>query len=342
MTSTPPATRSVTALAVLVCVALTACGTPPAPAEPEPTTWRMTVTPGESSSWYAAAEHFAEVVEDRTDGRIRIDLFSGERLSAGDPAAGVEQLMSGTKDLSYNSTIIYAGIDPRFGAVNAPFRYTGYAEAEAGLDGPAQEAYRVMAAEFGIELLGFGESGFRQLTNNERPVRTPDDLAGIKVRIPGIGLFTDVFRELGANPTTMNFAEVFTSLQQGTIEGQENPIDVISSAGLAEVQQYLTVWNFVYDPLILGINKELFDGLDPGDQDLVREAAAETNELQIALNRERETRQQAEQLELMDTVVLAPDEIDRFRAAVDPLHDHYEQHVWGAELSGLLAPGTAR
>ncbi|MEQ3553719.1 DctP family TRAP transporter solute-binding subunit [Pseudonocardia nematodicida] len=329
-------------IAALSCLALAACGAtdPAAPPDPEHV-WDMTVTTGDSSTWYEAAEHFADTLTERSDGRIQVRLFTGERLSAGDPAAGVEQLMAGTKDLSYNSTIIYAGIDPRFGAINAPFRYPDHAAAEAAIESGAREAYEELSAEFGVEMLGFGESGFRQITNNVRPIRTPEDLAGIKIRIPGMGLFTDVFRDLGANPTTMNFAEVFTSLQQGTIEAQENPMDVISSAGLAEVQQHLTIWNFVYDPLILGMNKELFDSLDPADRDLVRSAAAEANELQIASNRALEDSQVAEQSELMETVELTPDEIAVFAEAVQPLYDAYAP-VWGPELDAAVDPGAGR
>ncbi|TCP53549.1 tripartite ATP-independent transporter DctP family solute receptor [Tamaricihabitans halophyticus] len=324
-------------IALLACLALAACGTSEADGGQRTYTWDMTVTVSNASTWYHAAEQFADKLAEDSNGRIQVRLFPNEQLSAGDPAAGVEQLMSGTKDLSYNSTIIYAGIDPRFGAINAPFRYTDYAEAEAAIEGGALDAYRQLSAEFGVELLGFGESGFRQITNNVRPIQSPEDLAGIKIRIPGIGLFTDVFRGMDANPTTMNFAEVFTSLQQGTIEGQENPMDVISSAGLAEVQEYMTVWNFVYDPLILGMNKELFDSLDPADQQIVRDAAAEANRKQIRENRSLEDSQIKEQSKLMNVTVLDRDQLAEFQRAMRPVYRDYES-VWGSELTAAVDP----
>lgn len=323
-------------VAVLACLTLGGCTAVDAATE-ETYSWTMTVTTGESSTWYKAAQRFADTLEERSGGRMKLDVFTNEQLSAGDPAAGVEQLMHGDKDFSYNSTIIYAGIDPRFGAINAPFLYRDYEEADRVIERSAREAYERLCAEHGVQMLGFGESGFRQVTNNVRPIRSPGDLAGIKIRIPGIGLFTDFFRDLSANPLTMNFSEVFTSLQQGTIEGQENPMDVISSAGLAEVQRYLTIWNYVYDPLVLGMNKEEFDALSEQDKRIVTEAAEEANEYQISSNRDNERTQVSEQAELMEVTELSDEQLAAFRKSVRPLYAEYQQ-VWGPELTRAVSP----
>lgn len=332
------ANTSVPGIALAGCLALTACGAGATDTDGETSyVWDMTVTVGTTSTWFEGAEQFAELVEERSGGRMTIRVFPNEQLSAGDPDAGVEQLMRGDKDFSYNSTIIYAGIDPRFGAINAPFLYTDYEEADQAIESGALEAYEELAAERGVEMLGFGESGFRQVTNNIRPIRTPEDLEGVKLRIPGISLFTDMYQELGANPATMNFAEVFTSLQQGTIDGQENPMDVISSSGLEEVQEHLTVWNYVYDPLVLGMNQELFESLSPEDQEIITESAAEANEFQISSNRELEASQLAEQAELMEAVTLDDEEIAAFQDRLAPLNDEYES-VWGEEIADAVQP----
>ncbi|MEU3275385.1 DctP family TRAP transporter solute-binding subunit [Saccharomonospora sp. NPDC006951] len=331
--------RRLRGVAVLACLALSGCGPVAAVPGDEVHTWNMTVTTGESSTWYQAAQRFADALERESDGRMRLRVFTGEQLSAGDPAAGVEQLMSGSKDFSYNSTIIYAGIDPRFGAINAPFLYQDYEDADRAIGNGARAAYEDLCAEYGVKMLGFGESGFRQVTNNVRPVTTPDDLDGIKIRIPGIGLFTDIYRGMGANPTTMNFSEVFTSLQQGTIEGQENPMDVISSSGLAEVQEYLTVWNYVYDPLVLGMNEELFDSLGEADQRIVLDAAEEANDFQIQASRELEQAEIDRHAGLMDVTRLTDEQVNAFRQAMQPLYDEYEP-VWGDTLTTAVKPGS--
>jgi len=321
-------------------VALAACGQGAgggAGGDGDSYSWDLTITTGNSSTWHEGATLFAETLEEKSDGRIRVNIFANEQLSGGDSAAGVEQLMNGDKELSYNSTIIYAGIDPKFGAVNAPFLYSDLKQAEATLAETGLDAYKALSAEHGVELLGFGESGFRQVTNNLRPITQPADLAGIKMRIPGIGLFTDIYRGLGANPTTMNFSEVFTALQQGTIEGQENPVDIVYSSGLAEVQKYLTVWNYVYDPLILGMNKDLFDSLSPEDHQLVTEAAAQANALQIENNRAKEEGELQELSGSMEVNVLDEAQTEHFRQQMTPLYEQYES-VWGAELTDAVAP----
>lgn len=300
--------------------------------------WKMTVTTGSTSTWYLAAEKFAKDLEDETDGRITMKVFGNERLSAGEATAGVEQLMDGAKDFSYNSPIIYSGVDPRFGAVTAPFIFDSVEDGQKALAGEGGKVYAKYLSERGVHLLGFGESGMRQLTNTHRPIHTPDDLHGLKFRIPGFGLYTDLYRTLGANPTTMPFGEVFTALQQGAIDGQENPLDVIYSSNLQEVQPYLTMWDYSYDPLVLGINQKLYDSLDQEDQKLVSRLAADANKFQIKSNRDG-----AEKIigELKDSGMeinkLSDSEKDAFRSDLKPLYKKYRA-VWGKDMSDAFIP----
>lgn len=327
------------ALALTSGLVLSACGGgDDASADGETYQWDFTVTTGNTSTWFEGAELFADQVEEESDGRITVNIFTNEQLSGGDPAAGVEQLMNGEKHLSFNSTIIYAGIDPKFGAVSAPFLYDNLEQARGVLEDTGIEAYTELSAGHGVHVLGMGESGFRQVTNSVRPINTPEDMAAIKIRIPGIGLFTDIYQTLGANPTTMNFAEVFTSLQQGTIEGQENPIDIIYSSGLDEVQDHLSIWNYSYDPLILGINKELYDSLSDEDKQIVDDAATAAVDLQISNNREKEAEQLEELKETMEVIELSPEDTQAFRDAVTPLYDEYTD-VWGEDMVNALQPG---
>ncbi|WP_072312700.1 DctP family TRAP transporter solute-binding subunit [Agrococcus sp. Marseille-P2731] len=332
------------ALGAVSLLALTACsgGTGGAgggddAAAGETYEWDMTITVSDTSSWYMGAEVFAEQLDELSDGRMQLSIYANEQLSGGDPAAGVEQLMNGDKTFSYNSTIIYSGIDPRFGAINAPFLYDSYEQAEAAIEAGGLEAYTELSREHGVELLGFGESGFRQVTTSSTPISGPADLAGLKIRVPGSSLFLDIFTELGADPITMNFAEVFTSLQSGTIDGQENPYDVIYSNGLTEVQDYMSVWNYVYDPLMLGMNQATFDGLSPEDQEIVRQAAAAANEAQITENRERGEEQLAEMREEMTVSELTPEQTTDFRETMEPIYSKYES-IWTTELLDAVRP----
>lgn len=301
--------------------------------------WDFTVTVSDTSSWYMGAEKFKEVVEEGSDGRITVNLFANEELSGGDPAAGVEQLMNGDKAFSYNSTIIYSGIDERFGAINAPFLYADYDQADAAIAAGGLDAYKEVSNENGVELLGFGESGFRQFSTTDREIASVADVSGLKFRVPGSALFLDVWDELGADPIEMNFAEVFTSLQNGTIDGQENPVDVFYSNGLAEVQNNLIVTNYVYDPLMLGMNKDLYDSLSDEDKALVEDAAAQANELQIAENRQRTEDQLAELADEINVSELDEAQLAEFRAAMDPIYEKYTP-IWGEDLIGALQPAS--
>ncbi len=299
--------------------------------------WKMTINIGDQSSWYVGAEKFAQVLEEESDGRMQVTIFPNEQLSGGDTPAGIQQLIDGHKDISYNSTIDYAMVIPEFGAINAPFLFSNEEEADSVTSGTGGEAYQELAAAHGVEFLGFGEAGFRQLTTNGKSVTSPSDLKNMKVRVPTISLFVDTLSALGANATSMPFAEVFTALGQGTIDGQENPIDIIHSSGLGEVQDYLTLWNYVYDPIMLGMNKDLFDSLSPEDQEIVRSAAEQANAVQKQENRDREAEQLAELSEELEVTDLSAAQLTAFSDEVAPIYDQYLD-VWGEELFAQVQP----
>lgn len=336
-------------LAAIAALTLTACsgngggstdnGGDTDAAEGQSYNWEMTVTVGDTSTWYLGAEKFGEILAEQSDGRMNLSVFSNEQLSGGDPAAGVEQLMNGDKAFSYNSPIIYSGIDARYSAITAPFLYDDYAQVDEVIAGGALDAYKDLAEESGVKLLGFGESGFRQITNNKQPILAPEDLNNLKFRVAGSELFLDMYRELGADPVTMNFAEVFTSLQNGTIDGQENPFDVIYSAGLPEVQEYLSVLNYVYDPLLLGMSLDMWNELSAEDQEIVQAAADEANEYQVNLSRDREAEQLVEFKEQMQVDELTPEQLDSFRDALVPLYETWTPK-WTQELFDAVDPNN--
>lgn len=292
----------------------------------------MSVTVGEASTWYKAAEKLAEDVKEKSEGRINISVYPNEQLSGGNSGTAVEQVANGTQAMSYNSTIIYSIMDERLGVLSAPFIFPDLDTAYSLLDGEGGEMIKDILRENGVEPLGFGQNGFRQVTNSEHPIKTPEDLKGLKMRIPGIAMYTDLWRMFGTDPTSMTFSEVFTALQQGTIDGQENPVDVIHSSQLQEVQEYMTVWDYSFDPLILGINKELFDSMSKEDQKILQDAADEANAYQIKLARELETQQLEDLKEAgMEIYTLTAEEKQAFQEVVAPIYEQYKS-VWGEEL----------
>jgi TRAP-type transport system periplasmic protein len=293
---------------------------------------KMSVTVGDTSTWYKAAEKFAGEVKENTDGRITIDIFPNEQLSNGDSGKAVESLAKGTIDLTYNSTIIYSILNEKLGVLSAPFLFKNLEETDEKLAGEGGDMIKDILRDFGVEPLGFAQNGFRQVTNGVKEIKTPEDIKGLKMRIPGITMYTDLWTTLGANPATMSFSEVFTSLQQGTIDGQENPIDVIHSSKLNEVQDYMTMWNYSYDPLVLGMNKKLFDSLSDADKKIIQTAADNANKFQIEEARKLEA-EQIKALEEAGMQIYYPTdaEMEAFKEAAQPIYDQYKD-IWGEEL----------
>lgn len=310
-----------------VSLVLTGCGgaKKEAAADQKPIKMKMSVTTADSSPWTKGAQKWAELVKEKTKGRVLIQVFPNEQLSSGNQPKGIEQLQNGVTDASFHSTIIYSVLDQKFSVISMPWMIPDVKAVDKALNGPAGDKIKDLLRTKGIEPLGFGENGFRQLTTNKKEVVTPDDMKGQKIRIPSMKMYIDLYKALGADPTVMNFAEVFTSLQQGTIDGQENPVPVIYTSKLAEVQKYMTIWNYSYDPIVLGVNKKMFDGLDKETQKILRETAKEACEYQVKLNRDEETKQLAEmKAKGMKVTVLTADQMKAFQGKMGSVYATYE------------------
>jgi tripartite ATP-independent transporter DctP family solute receptor len=156
-----------------------------------------------------------------------------------------------------------------------PFQFPNHDVAETVMDGPAGNMLMDIFGGHKMQGLAWGANGFRQVTNSKREVRLPDDLKNLKVRVPGLELALAIFKAFGAVPITMSFADVFTALQQGTIDGQENPLSLIWSSRFFEAQKYCTMWNYMYDAVCFIANKGLWDGLSGADKKMFGQAAKE-------------------------------------------------------------------
>lgn len=286
---------------------------------------KMSTTTADTSTWAMGAKKFAEIVKEKTGGKINITVYPNEQLGGGNQGKGLEMLMSGSADFTYHSNIIYSIMDEKFGVISLPWLIPDTETADRVLGGSGGEAINKLLEEKGIKGLGFGENGMRQITNSKKEITSPDDMKGLKVRIPGIKMYVSLYKALGADPITMNFGEVFTALQQNTIDGQENPTDVISSSKINEVQEYMTEWNYSYDAIILGMNKKLFDGFDAETQQIFIDAGKEASAYQRELNRETsKTQTQAFKDGGMKVNTLTAEQITAFRAAVEPVYTEYE------------------
>lgn len=321
-------------MVIILVISLAACSGNPGGTKTEKIKLKMSVTGSEQSTWTAGANKFAEIVKEKTNDQIEIMVFPNEQLSGGNQSKGIEMLRNGTTDLTLHSNIIYSIMDEKFGVISLPWLLPSYdkVDEKLGEGGEGRAAVTAMLDEIGVVALGFGENGFRQLTNNVREVKTPEDLEGLKIRVPGMKMYISLFKALGTDPQSMNFAEVFTALQQNTIDGQENPADIIDSSKLYEVQKYLSRWNYSYDAIVLGINKDKFNTFTDEQKQILRDAATEAMAFQIQQNRSKEEEQFKKFQENGMTVTMVDEEqINRFKEKVQSVYDEYEP-IMGKEL----------
>ena len=221
------------------------------------------------------ANHFKELVEAETDGAITIEVFPNDQLAGGSSSKGVEMVADGSTDIAAYATVALSVLDPKLGIALVPWTFSSYTQAREIIDATGLDFYNSVLNEYGLTAVGSFHNGFRQLSNNVRPVTTPDDLKGLKIRVPGGEIYMSFFKEFGADPTNMNWGEVFTALQQGTIDGQENGVSVTSTSGVLEVQDYVTIWNYSYEKDLVVFNSALWDTLSADTQAMLTEKAVE-------------------------------------------------------------------
>ena len=246
-----------------------------------PMVLKMNISLARDSSYGVAVDTFAREVEQRTHGRYQVQNFYSGALGA--ERESIEALQLGTLDLTMTSTGPVPNFVPQIAILDIPFLFRDTAHARAVLDGPIGQAMLKDFEPKGIEALAWGENGFRNMTNNRHPIRTPADLDGLKMRTMENPVHIEAYRALGIIPTPMAFTEVFTALQQGTVDGQENPLSVIMAAKLYEVQKYLTLTGHVYSPALILMSKAKWDALSTADQQAFHEAAKAA----VRANRER-------------------------------------------------------
>ena len=242
----------------------------PASAEPEKTL-NLGFVGGAQAPEAIAMGQFAEDVLKGTDGRIAIRLQGGGAL--GGDREVIEGVQIGTVDMTVSSTSIVANFAPDLKVFDIPFLFRDFDHADAVLNGPIGDKILEELPSSGLIGLAFGGMGFRQLTNNVRPVKSPDDVAGLKIRTQQNDMHIAVWRELGVLPTPMAIPEVYTALQQGVVDGQENPVGAIINNRFGEVQKYLSMTDHAFTPLVLLVSPSVYDGLSDEDKAVFKEAA---------------------------------------------------------------------
>ncbi len=236
-------------------------------------TMKISISVAQNSHQGVAIDTFAKEVDKRTQGRYKIQTFYSGSL--GGERESIEAVQLGTQELSFSSTGPVPNFVPEARILDIPFLFRDKAHARNVLDGAIGQDMLTKFESKGFKALAWGENGVRHMTNSKRAVNTPDDLKGLKMRTMENPVHIAAYKGFGIVPTPMAFPEVFTALQQGTVDGQENPLSVIMAAKFDQVQKHLTLTGHVYSPAIFLMSKAAFDKLSAADKTAFLESAKE-------------------------------------------------------------------
>jgi TRAP-type transport system periplasmic protein len=291
----------------------------------------------QDSAWGRAAIRFADILRYRTQGRINIRNYFDGQLFAGRQTTEFSLLQEGVADFAIGSTINWSAQVKELNLFALPFLFPSYRAVDAVQAGePGKRLFKLIEQK-GVIPIAWGENGFRELTNSKRPVRRPEDLQGLKVRVVGIPIFAETFRALGAYPVSMDWnTEALPAFRQGTVDGQENPIGLIIPYKIWQAHKYVTVWHYAIDPVILAVSAKTFLSLSPEDRALVEKVGEQVMTLQ-----KREAREGLDgatgvldvlqQIYGMEGVQLSQRDVNAFRDKTRPVYTKWLEEI-GADL----------
>ena len=291
---------------------------PPVPENAE-TTWTLAVGQPEGSTCWDAAESFAKALSDATEGAVAVEV----QPVAIDRTTSLDQTMAGIVDLYLDSSLLYGSFDRRLHSVTMPFLFPDTETAAEVLDGTGGEALNTVLSELGLRGLAYGELGFRYLTA-DRPVTTPEDLEGLKIRTVGVLEVALAYRDCwGTELYLSSYSDVMTPLAAGDYDGQESTLAEADAAGYQTVQTDATIFPAFYEPAILTMNGDLYESISPDLREAVDRCARDAMADQRLRNREREAEILARWQEENGIAVhvLTEDQWGAFKALTDRLYD---------------------
>lgn len=270
---------------------------------------------------------FAEIIKEKTGGEITLDAFHSSQL--GSERELIEGMQMGTVDMAVISTAPLAGFTKSFLVYDLPFIFPNSAAAHKVLDGEIGQKSLADLDKIGIVGLAFYENGFRQVTNSVRPIVKPEDARGLKIRTMENKIHMASFRAVGANPVPMAFGELFTALQQKTIDAQENPLPIIFTSKFYEVQEFCSMTNHFYSPAPLLMSKAVWNKLTPEQQTIIKDAAVEAR----AYQREELAKQDAAFVKSLADAGMKMNDVDQaaWLKAMEPVYKQFESEI-GADV----------
>jgi len=296
------------------------------------TVMKISISTAQNSHQGVGIDTFAREVEKRTNGRYKVQTFYSGSL--GGERESIEAVQLGTQELTLTSTGPVPNFVPETKILDVPFLFRDKAHARAVLDGPIGQEMLAKFDAKGMKALVWAENGFRHMTNSKRDVKAPEDLKGLKMRTMENPVHIAAYKGFGIVTTPMAFPEVFTALQQGTVDGQENPLSVIIASKFDQVQKHLSLTGHVYSPCLILMNKASFDKLAPADKQAFLDAAKEAAKANRARVDEDDAKGVADLRAKGMTVI---DNVDKakFVAALAPVNADFEKQFGKANLDKI-------
>ena len=290
--------------------------------------------PGKTDPYHLTATYFAQALEEIAPGQFEVQIFPARQL--GDEKEMIEGIGFGTIDMGVITNSPISRISEVFQVNDMPFIYPSEEYAHKILDGPVGKKLLATLESKNIIGLGFAEGGFRQMINNVRPVKVADDVSGIKWRVMPNPVYIEMFRSLGGNAVPMPWGEVFTAIQQGTIDGLEIPLAVIFNNGYYEVAKYCSLTNHTYSALGVLISKRKFDKLTADQQDAIRKAARKAIDMERTENK-KIVEETVGKLEAKGMKVNTVADFKPFQQKVKPVYDQFRSNIGNEIFDQVLS-----
>lgn len=252
-------------------------------------TWSAATSGADGSNFAVGLQKFAELMKEKTNGAVTVEIYTSDQLTNGNQADSLQGVMDGTIDMAFQDFGLWGNFDDTCNVLFLPFLFSSTDELDSKLiNGEGGKYLRnLLESEYSIKTLGFGESGFRYITNNKHAVKTPEDLKGLKLRVAGSPMLTASYAAWGADYTVAPFSEVYTGLQTGLYDGQENPVAVTNASSIQEVTKYVTKWTAQYSGMLMFMNKDLYNSLSDELKAIVDECGKEACAYQVTYTRQQ-------------------------------------------------------
>ena len=272
------------------------------------------------------ATRFSELVAEKSGQKIVVKNYPATQL--GSETQMISATQGGVQEIVGVSSAPLVGLVEEFALFDLPFFFANAKEADAVVDGPVGRQLLDKLGDKGLIGLCFWENGFRHVTNSKQPISKPEDIEGLKLRTMQNPVYIDAFNTLGANAVPMPWPEVYTALETGAIDAQENPFSIVFANKLDEVQAYLSVTRHGYSPYVVMVGKKLWDQLDDGERKILQDSCAEARDYQRKLNREEEAKIVVElEARGMQINELAPDQMAKMKLMLEPVVAKYTKQV---------------